>query len=194
VFERVEKLTAEELSEHHGLHSWQSRLHEVTTYSIALSADAGAVAVLPVAWMLAVRRAEAGVSGGVEDFRLLSQQGWARVGLREVIMPSVQTFLREDWPYGRVMADLARRTVEQHFRISWTRMAADPRRDVALLTSDGERWSYRKGFKDGRTASRIHQAVGWLRQLGLVSERGLTADGQAALARSLDTLRREATR
>lgn len=194
VFERVERLTAEGLSEHHGLRSWQGRLHEVAALATALSSDRGAAAVLPVAWALAVRRAEVGVSGGVEDFQLLSQQGWARVGLREVIIPSVQTFLREDRPYGRVMADLARRTVEQHLRISWTRMAADPRRDVAVLTSDGERWSYRKSFRDGRTASRLHQAAGWLRQLGLVDERGLTADGRAALVRSLDTLRREGTR
>lgn len=196
VFERVERLTAEGLSEHHGLRGWQGRLHEVATYGTALSSDkgAGAAAVLPVAWALAVRRAEVGVLGGVEDFQLLSQQGWARVGLREVIIPSVQTFLREDRPYGRVMADLARRTVEQHLRISWTRMAADPRRDVAVLTSDGERWSHRKSFRDGRTASRLHQAAGWLRQLGLVDERGLTADGRAARARSLDTLKREGTR
>lgn len=194
VFERVEKLTAEGLSEHHGLRGWQGRLHEVVTYGTALSSDAGAAAVLPIAWALAVRRAEPGVSGGVEEFQLLSHQGWARVGLREVVVPSVQTFLREDWPYGRVMADLARRTVEQHLRISWTRMAADPRRDVALLTSDGERWSYRKVFKAGRTASRIYQAAGWLRQLGLVDERGLTADGRAALTRSMDTLRREGAR
>lgn len=194
VCERVEKLTAEGLSEHHGLRGWQGRLHEVLTYGTALSSDAGAAAVLPVAWALAVRRAEAGVSGGVEDFQLLSQQGWARVGLREVIIPSVQTFLREDRSYGSVMADLARRTVEQHLRISWTRMSADPRRDVAVLTSDGERWSYRKVFNAGRTASRIHQAAGWLRQLRLVDERGLTADGHAALARSLDTLRRDGAR
>jgi hypothetical protein len=194
VFERVEKLTAEGLSEHHGLNSWQGRLHEVATYGTALSSDAGAAAVLPVAWALAVRRAEAGVSGDLEDFQLLSLQGWARVGLREVIIPSVQTFLREDRLYGRVMADLARRTVEQHLRISWTRMAADPRRDVAVLTSDGERWSYRKFFNAGRTASRIHQAAGWLRQLGLVNERGLTTDGRASLARSLETLNREAAR
>jgi hypothetical protein len=194
VFERVEKLTAEGLSNHHGLRSWQGRLQEVATYGTALSSDAGAVAVLPVAWALAVRRAESGVSSDIEDFQLLSQQGWARVGLREVIIPSVQTFLREDRSYGLVMADLARRTVEQHLRISWTRMAADPRRDVAVLTSDGERWSYRKAFNAGRTASRIHQAVGWLRQLGLVDERGLTAVGRAALARSLDTLRREGPR
>jgi hypothetical protein len=194
VFERVEKLTAEGLSEHHGLRGWQGRLHEVMTYGTALASDAGAVAVLPVAWILAVRRAEAGVSNGVEDFQSLSHQGWARVGLREVIIPSVRAFLREDWAYGRVMADLARRTVEQHLRVSWSRMAGDPRRDVAVLTSDGDRWSYRKVFYAGRTASRIREAVGWLRQLGLADERGLTADGRAALARSLDTLRREDAR
>jgi hypothetical protein len=194
VFERVERLTSDGLSEHHGLRGWQGRLNEVMTYSTALSSDTGAAAVLPIAWALAARRAEAGVSDGVEDFQSLSMQGWARVGLREVIIPSVQTFLRENRSYGSVMAELARRTVEQHLRISWTRMAADPRRDVAVLTSDGERWSYRKAFYAGRTASRIYQAVGWLRQLGLIEEQGLTADGRAALARTLDTLGREATR
>jgi hypothetical protein len=145
--------------------------------------------VLPVAWALAVRRAELGIAKGEDGFQLLSQQGWGRVGLREVILPSVQVFLREDWSFSRVAAELARRTVEQHLRISWTRMAADPRRDVAVLTSDGNRWCYRKVFNAGRTASRIREAVGWLQQLGLVSAGGITDDGRVILAKSLKALR-----
>jgi hypothetical protein len=191
VFARVERLTAQEPSEHHGLRGWQGRLHELTATNAALSTGAGAASVLPVAWALAVRRAELGAVRGEDGFQLLSQQGWGRVGLYEVIIPSVQMFLREDWPFSRVAAELARRSVEQHLRISWTRMAADPRRDVAVLTSDGDRWSYRKDFYAGRTASRIREAVGWLHQLGLVSAGGITDDGRVILARSLKALRGE---
>jgi hypothetical protein len=189
VFERVEKLTAHEPSEHHGLRGWQGRFHELSASNAALAPGAGSASVLPVAWALAVRRAELGAARGEDGFQLLSQQGWGRVGLREVIIPSVRMFLREDWSFSRVAAELARRTVEQHLRISWTRMAADPRRDVAVLTSDGDRWSYRKVFNAGRTASRIREAVGWLQQLGLVSAGGITDDGRAILAKSLKALR-----
>lgn len=190
VFKRVEKLTTQGLSEHHGLRGWQGKLHELAACNTALAIGAGSASVLPVAWAVAVRRAEPGTSRGEDGFQLLSQKGWGRVGLREVIIPAVQMFLREDWSFSRVIAELARRTVEQHLRISWTRMAADPRRDVAMLTSDGDRWSYRKVFYAGRTASRIREAVGWLHQLGLVNTGGLTSEGKAILARSLEALRK----
>lgn len=68
-------------------------------------------------------------------------------------------------------------------------MGADARKDVALLISDGDRWTYRKVFKAGRTDSRLRQAVGWLTQLGLIDNAGPTSRGEMILDQSLKTLK-----
>jgi hypothetical protein len=62
------------------------------------------------------------------------------------------------------------------------------KRDVALLIADGDRWYPRNSFKHGRLGSRLRQAVGWLRQLGLVDSGGITDAGIAALTRGHQTL------
>ena len=122
-----------------------------------------------------------------EDF--LSHQGWARIGLREVIHPYVQKSLTEDQSFVQVIADLTRRTVDQHLRVVWSRLAQDPLRDVAVLNADGEIWGYRTDFRSGRTASRLRQAISWLQQLKLINDTGLTADGELVLNRALNALR-----
>jgi hypothetical protein len=131
------------------------------------------------------------VPGPLEDdgvVNALSHLGWARIGLQQVVIPSIRQFLREKWTLQEVIGALARRSVDQHLRVSWSRLSQDPRRDVAVMTSDGERWTYRKRFNAGRTASRLDRAVGWLEQLGLLSERGLSPKGKIALARCVETL------
>ena len=58
-----------------------------------------------------------------------------------------------------------------------------------MLTAEGNKWfARRKGFVAGRTASRIHQALGWLQQLKLIDAHGITADGAIVLKRALVTL------
>jgi len=88
-----------------------------------------------------------------------------------------------------VIAELTRRTVDQHLRVVWSRLAQDPLRDVAVLNADGELWGYRTDFRAGRTASRLRQAISWLQQLKLIGATGLTADGETVLKRALGTLR-----
>ncbi len=88
-----------------------------------------------------------------------------------------------------VAADLAHRVVQQHLQIAWSRMQADLNRDVALLTAEGNKWFSRgKGYVGGRTASRIQQALGWLSQLRLIDNNGITSDGELVLKRALVTL------
>jgi len=67
-------------------------------------------------------------------------------------------------------------------------MQADPRRNVALLVSDGTTWSGESTLRAGRATSRLYQAISWLHQLGLISGEGITADGTAVLARGLKVL------
>ena len=77
----------------------------------------------------------------------------------------------------------------EHLQITWSRLQVDLRRDVALLTAEGNKWFARgKGFEAGRTASRIQQALGWLSQLKLISPTGITTDGEVVLKRAYKVL------
>jgi hypothetical protein len=123
----------------------------------------------------------------------LSYQGWRRLGLRDVILPELERFHREDRPLREVAAELAYRTVQQHLQITWSRLQVDLRRDVALLTAEGNQWFSRgKTFAAGRTASRIQQALGWLGQLKLIDAGGITADGDVVLKQAFAVLAEEA--
>jgi hypothetical protein len=189
VFDAITRATATESKEDNGLRRWSTSLNELTVSNLALKSGAGVVALLPIAWILAFNRVEPGVMNRETAFDLLSSKGWGRIGLSQIVIPSIRKFRQENPPYSQVMADLTRRTVDQHLSISWSRMGDDARKDVAVLTSDGDRWSYRKVFKAGRTGSRIREAVGWLTQLGLINQTGLTTYGETILDQSLNALR-----
>jgi hypothetical protein len=60
---------------------------------------------------------------------------------------------------------------------------------VARLLADGARWAYRGDFPAGQTDSRLSQVDNWLRQLGLLVDEGVTADGRALLERGLAALK-----
>jgi DNA-binding transcriptional ArsR family regulator len=168
---------------------WRGGLTELAVISAVRAAGAGALALLPVSWLLALERAAYDPSAVEETSDPLSRQGWARVGLRQVIDPAVRAFHSADRAYRDVMFELARRTVDQHLRVAWARWSQDPKRDVALLLADGGLWSSRRRkFRAGRTNSRLGVSLSWLRQLRLIDERGLTPTGSAALGRALAVL------
>jgi hypothetical protein len=149
--ERVRAATNERAESSHGLRRWRGGISELDLISTARTAGLGTIALLPISWLLALERAEAESQAQASAADSLSRKGWARIGLKQVIAPAVKTFLEENWLYRNVMAELARRTVEQQLRISWTRLSQDPKRDVAVLLADGDRWSLRKRrFKAGR--------------------------------------------
>ena len=79
---------------------------------------------------------------------------------------------------------LIHRTVDQHLRIAWSRASADLHRDVALLVVEGDAWMPRREYDAGRTLSRLLQATGWLSQLGLTDQNGLTTRGEHVLNRA----------
>jgi hypothetical protein len=91
--------------------------------------------------------------------------------------------LRRNISIREAIAELTLRTVDQHLRIAWSRMAREPDRDVSLLSTDGDIWYFKKAFRGGRTASRMTQTIGWLNQLALLNEKGCTAKGRQYLNR-----------
>ncbi|MFM4862553.1 hypothetical protein [Aeromonas media] len=172
-----------------GVVRWSDRLVEPLLYRRALKSGAGALTLAVVAWVMAAVRVGDAVREDKLDYRSLSHQGRRRQGMREIVLPELERFRREDRRLCEVAAEMALRTVQQHLQITWSRLQVDLTRDVGLLTAEGNKWFARgKGFVAGRTASRIQQAVGWLHQLKLIDASGITADGAVILQRALATL------
>jgi len=172
-----------------GIARWPDKLIEPLLYRRALKSGAGALSLAVVAWIMAAIRVGDAVRENVVEYGGLSYQGWRRLGMRDVVLPELERLRRENRPLREVAAELAFRTVQQHLQITWSRLQVDLRRDVALLTAEGNKWFARgKGFVAGRTASRIQQALGWLSQLKLIDPKGITADGEVVLKRAYKVL------
>jgi hypothetical protein len=168
---------------------WTDSLVEPLLQRRALKSGAGALTLAVVAWVMAAVRVGNAVRDDKQEYRSLSHEGRRRQGMREVVLPELERFRREDRPLRDVAAEMAVRTVQQHLQITWSRLQSDLRRDVALLTAEGNKWfARRKGFVAGRTASRIQQALGWLHQLKLIDASGITADGESVLRNAQTTL------
>lgn len=189
LFARISDQVAPGLRREHGMSRWSSGLTEPSLYNLALRSGAGALSLAVVAWIMAAIRVGTGVRENLLEFGNLSYQGWRRMGLRDVILPEIERLLREDPPVRTVAGDFAYRVVQQHLQIAWSRLQADLRRDVALITAEGNRWFSRgKTFGAGRTASRLSQALGWMAQLKLIDGNGITADGEDTLTGALRVL------
>lgn len=190
---RVEAQVSVGQQEEHGISRWSSGLTEPNIYNLALVSGAGALSLAVVAWIVAAIRVGTGVRENLLDFGNLSYQGWRRLGLREVILPELERLLREDPPVRNVAAELAYRVVQQHLQIAWSRLQVDLSRDVALITSEENKWFSRgKSYRAGRTASRLQQALGWMTQLKLIDANGATADGDLVLNGALQVLSKAA--
>jgi hypothetical protein len=176
-----------------GFLRWSDSLTEPVLYRLTLNpppdSRAGVLSLAVVAWVMAGLRVGDAVREDNQAFRLLSHQGRRRMGMREAVLPGLERFRRENRPLREVAADMALGTVQQHLQIAWSRLQVDLTRDVALLTAEGGKWFGRgKGFDAGRTASRIQQAIGWLQQLRLIDEKGITADGEIVLRQARTVL------
>lgn len=187
VSSRVAALSSAGQRNRSGLTRWTNGLDELQLIRSFQdkTTRAGSLALLPVAWLLASRRIAEGESESL-PVQLLSTQGASRVGLKQVVMPLLGAAVRDHRGFLDFTAELALRTVDQHLKIAWSRFGQDPTKLVAVLSSDGSEWTFRKPFYAGRTAPRISQAVGWLRQLGLVDDSGTTAAGDQRLKTFLE--------
>ena len=149
----------------------------------------GSIAIMPVVWILSYFRLNGKIQEDDSLVSRLSRGGWGRIGLKEVIFPTIDSWKSENPKYHQVLADLLSRTIDQHVRISWSRMASDLSKDVSVLKVDGSKIQYRKEFYAGRTASRLKEGIGWLKQLQLIDKNGLTNDGEKALLQGYKSLK-----
>jgi hypothetical protein len=184
---RLDDLT-QPLEARGGIRRWSSGIDEAAVRQLVQHGSVASLGVLPVAWLLAERRIDRTQPGGAEAAAALSRRGWSHIGLDQIVSPALTRWCERDAALPDVAYEIARRTVEQHLRIAWSRLVVDAHRDVALLVADGDRWYFRKTFRHGRAASRIREAIGWLRQLGLVDQNGLTDTGTDCLQRRREVL------
>jgi len=198
LYSRIDESTGGDRIVNEGLSRWSGPISELAVIAVIRSSPAKSLALLPVIWCIAAIRASSWPDPPSNPFDGRGGIGWNSIGIHEVIIPTVKKWADENCPLSRVMAELALRTIEQHLRVSWSRMAVDVGHDVALLTTEGERWQPRIGekhvadYRAGRSASRIYQVINWLQQLNLIDKTGLTLRGKAAYQRALSTLPREA--
>tara|TARA_Y100001970_G_C14209403_1_gene846018 strand:+ start:89 stop:1735 length:1647 start_codon:yes stop_codon:yes gene_type:complete len=172
-----------------GIYRWgNNKLIEPELIKRFQTSDLGAIGLIPVVWLITYFRLKDGIDEDKTIIKLLSRGGWGRLGLKEVIFPAVEDWKNKDPLYSQVLGELIGRTVDQHMRIAWSRVATDINRDVSVISVDGDKWKYKKDFFGGRTASRLSEATGWLKQLKLLGDNGITNDGKEALKRGYNSL------
>ncbi len=173
-----------------GIRFWAGGLQEPDLLRVAEQTGLASPALLPVAWLLAERRVGPGVLAMLPDFRALSHEGPWRLGLEQRVFPTLSRFREQGVTFGEAAAELTFVTVEQHLHTAWDRLANNGN-DVAVLHSDGHSWAHRKSFSAGHMDSRLNQVRNWVQQLGLLTEGGLTQEGELVLQEIITTLGRE---
>ena len=188
--ERVES-RLEQKQTSRGMVRWEGSLDENTLIETILQNRDMAAGLLPVVWVLCRHRVAVEDPEAFPHIKMLLQAGSARFGLREVVFPQLEIWGSTNPLLSEVIAWLVQRSVDQHLRIAWSRMFADMNKDVAILLCDSDSWQYRdKTYEGGRMASRIPDAIGWLGQLQLLDEAGLTDRGHEVLRHGYSVLTR----
>lgn len=185
----VVEACSEEVEEFEGLRRWSGPFDEWKLMEASTGYGSGVLLLLPVAWLLSDRRAGHGVREKSPLCDGLSRWGALRLGMKQIVLPRLKRLLDRNSTLDEAIGELIALTVSQHTQVALSRLAQDPRRDVALLRKEGDRWIGLRNFAPGRTASRISEAIGWLRQLELIADSGLTEEGEAVLGRALDSLK-----
>lgn len=172
--------------------AWSTPCTEDRLIHLAWDAGDGIGVLLPITWMLAVRRNSPALEAGGSRGLYAAGAGFGRLGLQDVVHPRVETWLANDALLLQAAGELLHRTVDQHLRIVWSRRASDPTRDAARIAVDGSSWRFRGMFTGGRSLNSLPQAVGWLISLDLLGQDGPTEAGERELMRILKTLGSEA--
>ena len=186
--ETMEAACSDGIVELGGLRRWNGQFDEWKLIEARRGYGSGVLLLLPLAWLLSDLRAGRGVREKGSLFDGLSLGGGGRMGMRQVVLPRLRRMKDRNPTVAEVIGELVGLTVAQHSHIALSRLAANPEKDVAVLRVEGERWIGLRGFAPGRAASRLFEMTGWLHQLELISDAGLTEEGETMLGRALDTL------
>ena len=110
-----------------GLHRWAGALSENLLFEKQawLQSPPG-LGLLPVAWILAAHRLEPGILRRSSGAELDDLAGAYRIGSGAVMIPEVTKWRTSSMPVREVVAWLIHRSVNQHLRIAWSRLAREP--------------------------------------------------------------------
>lgn len=185
VSERTSETTVDD-----GLRRWAGDLTEFNVMQANWGVGRGALGLGVLSWILAERRVLPGLAedGYWALDRLKAVERHSRLGLEQVILPTLGRWRQSDLSVADALADYAHSVLDQHLRIAWSRMANDPRRDIAVVRRDGQRLLRGASFEPGRAVTRLTQAVGWLEQLRLTENGSITDEGRQVLARVVEAL------
>ena len=192
--ETIEAACSDGVVELGGLRRWNGQFDEWKLIEARKGYGSGVLLLLPLAWLLSDVRTGRGVREKGSLFDGLSLGGSSRMGMRQVVLPRLQRLRDRNPTLAQAIGELVGLTVTQHSQIALSRLAATPWKDVAVLRVEGDRWIGLRGFAPGRAATRLREAIGWLHQLQLVSDAGLTLEGERVLDRALDSLEETAPR
>lgn len=190
----IADVCSDEVDKLGGLRRWNGQFDEWDLIEACRGYGKGVLLLLLLAWLLSERRVGRGVREKESLFEGLSLGGSSRLGMRQVVLPRLEQLMDQNPTLDSAIGELVTLTVTQHMQVALSRLAQDPQRDVALLLMEGDRWIGLRDYTPGRAASRLPQAIGWLRQLELISDSGLTEEGETILERSLDGLKETAPR
>lgn len=189
IFARVESQVGK-LQFDRGINRWSSKLDETSIIQLIMKNKYAAIGLQPVVWILCKLRVGSYDLERYAKLEILSRRGYVRFGLEQVILSQLQIWSETNPTLDQIIAWQIQMTIDQHLRIAWSRMFADVGKDVAILTSDGDQLKNRgHNYVGGRTASRVSQAIGWLEQLGLIDDNGLTFIGEGILQQGYKILK-----
>ena len=186
--EIMEAACSDGMDELGGLRRWNGQFDEWKLIQARRGYGTGVLLLLPLAWLLSDLRAGRGVREKGSLFDGLYLGGGSRMGMRQVVLPRLEQMKDRNPTLAEVIGELVGLTVAQHSQVAMSRLAATPWKDVAVLRVEGDRWIGLRDFAPGRAASRLLEITGWLHQLELISDAGLTEEGETILGRALNTL------
>ncbi len=193
LYERVSLACSSNAWDRRGVRRWQDGLSEGALASAALRGGAGPgpLALVPVAWALVTLRMAPALAGEPSPF--FEHLCTHPFPVRPHIERAVAEWLEDDPPLPELVARLAMDSMWLHLDTAWTRMQSNVRSDTAHLHVEGDTWRPRRVWRPGRGTSRLDNAIGWLVQLELIDEGGLTPRGGELHAAALATLGAEVT-
>jgi hypothetical protein len=196
LYSRVGSATRHERVAIEGVNRWTGGLEEPDAARAAWSSSGGAFAGCLISWMLADMRVGELVRAAPLAYPLLSSP--SRLGLRQVVLPDLDEWMSQGITVGEALHALGRRTIDQHLSTVWTRLGQGSGRpqDVSLFyEDDGLLFPQGKytAYSGGRPVTRLPEAIGWLGQLGLIDDSGITSSGRRILDRIVSSLRPDRT-
>src|SRR4030095_1048531 len=173
-----------------GISIWNTNLNELEIILAAKSKDFNVVVLLPISLLIIHFRLKNSLNHKNKFVENILKTGFNEISYENIILKKIEGWLSNNTLLIEVIAFLLEYVIEQHNHIIWSRLAFDTKRNTTIVIKDNESWSTTKNnFRGGRTQSRLKQAIGWLKELSLIGNNGITELGKDTLQNRLDMIK-----